>query len=149
MGNKKRPMPPSSPASPQQEAYLHGLRVHHRRVIYARLGLLVGFFALWELAAFLGWIDPFIASSPSRMMRTLYDLVAQGQLWHHLYTTPVSYTHLGTGAGHGHRAGAQVHRAGRGRGRYGEYLCRDGRGHALADAMSAGYPAAVNPWMGR
>lgn len=87
MGNKKRPMPPSSPASPQQEAYLHGLRVHHRRVIYARLGLLAGFFALWELAAFLGWIDPFIASSPSRMMRTLYDLVAQGQLWHHLYTT--------------------------------------------------------------
>ncbi|XAY15404.1 ABC transporter permease [Bengtsoniella intestinalis] len=64
-----------------------------------RIFLLVGFFALWELAAQMGWIEDFIFSSPSRISATLVSLAQSGDLWLHVSTsvweTIVGFT-LGT-----------------------------------------------------
>lgn len=67
-----------------------------------RAALLVGFFLLWELAARLGWIDPFIFSSPCRIWATLLRMGRSGELLLHTGTsvleTVVGFT-LGTLAG--------------------------------------------------
>ena len=52
-----------------------------------RVLLLALFFILWEAAARLGWIDPFIVSCPSRVWRTLCNLWDTGELWLHLGTS--------------------------------------------------------------
>lgn len=73
-----------------------------RRVRLAQILLLVGFFLLWEGAARLGWIDPFIVSSPSRVWETLGNLLRTGELWLHLGTSlweTVAGFLLGTAAG--------------------------------------------------
>ena len=56
-------------------------------VISARILILVIFFALWELLASCGIIDSFLSSSPSRIVKTLKDLLSTGELWKHIGTT--------------------------------------------------------------
>ena len=53
----------------------------------ARIGLLLAFFALWEVAARLGWVDAFIVSSPGRVLNTTVNLYDTGELWLHLGTS--------------------------------------------------------------
>ena len=53
----------------------------------ARIGVLIAFFGLWELGAVLGWFDPFILSSPSRVWATIARLYASHELWMHIGTT--------------------------------------------------------------
>ena len=53
----------------------------------ARILLLILLFLLWEAAARLGWIDPFIVSSPGRIWETLCNLYQSGELWLHLGTS--------------------------------------------------------------
>ena len=52
-----------------------------------RILIFVVFFALWEIAADLGWIDDFIFSSPSRMFRCMLSMAADGSLYGHLSIT--------------------------------------------------------------
>lgn len=88
--------------SVQRQAYLRK-RKHMKYLVWiARALLLVIFFALWELAARLGWIDAFILSSPSRIATTLVGLYRSGDLWLHLGTScleTVAGFVLGTVAG--------------------------------------------------
>lgn len=49
-----------------------------------QLLLLVGFLLLWELAGQRGWIDEFIFSRPSRVVKTLLQLWNTGDLLRHL-----------------------------------------------------------------
>ena len=63
------------------------LRLLKRRkifVIVTQVGVLLLLLALWELAATLGWIDSFIMSSPSRIWKTLTELIVGGTLWRHM-----------------------------------------------------------------
>lgn len=70
--------------SAERLRYLRG-RAHTRTAVRVlRAALLVGFFALWEIAARLGWIDSFIMSSPSRMLGTLQSLYTSGELFYHI-----------------------------------------------------------------
>ena len=73
--------------SPQRAAYLRGELRRKRAVTALRLGLLLAFFVLWELAARLGLVDAFIMSSPSRMWATFLSLFQSGELWLHLGTS--------------------------------------------------------------
>ena len=60
-------------------------RVRSRRaVLAAQILLLVFLFILWELAARCKWIDAFITSSPSRILKTFENLYASGDLFRHL-----------------------------------------------------------------
>ena len=68
-------------------AYLKALRRKNRLVVLARIGVLILFLLLWELGAALRWFDPFILSSPSRVIAAIGRLVRDGSLWVHVGTT--------------------------------------------------------------
>ena len=73
--------------SPQRVAYLRARRRRQTAVRTAQAALLLAFLALWELAAALEWIDPFIFSCPSRVAETLANLWRSGDLWLHVGTS--------------------------------------------------------------
>lgn len=85
--------------SEQQLAYLRRLRLRKALILYTQVFILVFFFAIWEIAARLGWIDPFIFSQPSRMFISMLEMIKNGTLWMHigitLYETVVGFL-LGT-----------------------------------------------------
>lgn len=56
--------------------------VHFTRIIL--LFLIVG---LWELSARKNWVDPFITSSPSRIVKMTITLFENGTLFTHIWTT--------------------------------------------------------------
>ena len=94
MRNEDRPK-----HSPEHQAYLAGVRRGDRTVTFFRYFILLAFLCLWELAARMGWIDPFIASSPLRVWDTLMRLYGSNELFGHiavtLYETVVGFI-LGT-----------------------------------------------------
>ena len=67
--------------------YLVRQRRARRAVRFGQIAVLLGFFGLWELGAALGWFDPFILSSPSRVWATIVRLYASNDLWLHIGTT--------------------------------------------------------------
>lgn len=85
-----------------RQAYLRGVRRRGRFVTFVRYAILAGVIALWELAAQLGWIDPFITSCPSRVAATIARLAADGELLLHvgvtLFETVAGFL-IGTAAG--------------------------------------------------
>lgn len=85
--------------SHQRLAYLRAMRRERVTIRVLRWLLLIVFLVLWEVSARLGWIDAFIMSSPSRVLKTLSGLYQSGDLWLHLGTscleTVVGFT-LGT-----------------------------------------------------
>jgi NitT/TauT family transport system permease protein len=80
---------PTIPVSLAQEAYMTARGRRERLIKLTQIGLLVLFIALWEVAAQMKWIDSFLLSSPSRVVATLANLVATGDLFEHLGTTLV------------------------------------------------------------
>ena len=56
-------------------------------VHFFRILLLICLLGLWELSASLNWIDPFITSSPSRIVRQTIELFESGSLFLHIGTT--------------------------------------------------------------
>ena len=82
--------------------YLRRVRRDARIVVLSRIALLFGFLFLWELGADLRWFDPFILSSPSRVIAAIVRLHTDGSLWLHIGTTlfeTVLGFLLGTGLG--------------------------------------------------
>lgn len=67
--------------------YLKKNRRNTVLVNVARVGLLVIILAVWELFAQFNVIDPFITSSPSRVLRTIGDLYRDGTLFYHVGVT--------------------------------------------------------------
>lgn len=67
--------------------YLRDLNHEHRKVMLLRVSLLLLIIGLWEAAAALQWIDPFIMSSPSRIVRTIGSLYNDGVLFMHIGVT--------------------------------------------------------------
>ncbi len=78
-------VPPA--ASDAQRAYMRGLARRRTWVSAARWGILFLFLAAWEVAAALGYIDSFLLSSPSRMVRAALQLLREGTLMRHIGTT--------------------------------------------------------------
>ena len=70
--------------SPERAAYLRCKKRNKICIRMAQVLLLVGFFAIWELAAKMNWIDSFLISCPSRMWQTIRDLWTSGDLLLHL-----------------------------------------------------------------
>ncbi len=82
--------------------YLARLKRKKWFVTCMRYAILIAFIVLWEAAAELKWIDPFITSSPSRLVRSIWALYQNGELFLHigvtLYETIVGFV-LGTVVG--------------------------------------------------
>ncbi len=54
---------------------------------FARVFLLIAIIGIWEIVARLNIVDPFITSSPSRIIKQTIDLYNSGSLFKHILTT--------------------------------------------------------------
>lgn len=70
-----------------QEEFMRRYRRQKKRVIFYRILILVLFFALWEGATRIQWIDPFIFSSPVRLVRAFIELLPGGAIFMHIGIT--------------------------------------------------------------
>lgn len=73
--------------TPEHRSYLQGVRKKSVAVNIMRFAILFFFLALWEMSAQFAWINPFITSSPSRIIKTIAELYRNGSLLHHVGTT--------------------------------------------------------------
>ena len=73
--------------SAEHLAYLKKERRGKIFVILARIGLLILLLGMWELVATIGIVDPFISSSPSRVIKTIAELYQGGSLFYHIAVT--------------------------------------------------------------
>lgn len=71
----------------EHELYVKSVNRRKRLIVMTRIFILVAFFALWEIAGNLGWIDPFLTSTPSRMWKSLIKLYVEGTLFKHIWIT--------------------------------------------------------------
>ena len=78
---------PEPTVSPQRQQYLRKRRRQAVLIQCLRIALLMGLLIAWEIAARMGVVDPFIVSSPSRVVATLGNLYRSGDLWLHLGTS--------------------------------------------------------------
>ena len=74
-----------------------------RAVSFSRIIILIAIFSMWEIAAHFQWIDSFIMSQPSRIIRTIINLYRDRSIFLHtgitIYETIVGFlagTILGT-----------------------------------------------------
>lgn len=70
----------------QKEFILSHIR-QKRKVRFFQTGIFILFLAAWEIAARTGGIDPFVFSSPSRMVACFADLSADGSIYYHIGVT--------------------------------------------------------------
>ena len=81
--------------SAAQKAYVRKHILQNRRIRIYQIIILIGFIAFWEISSHLGIIDPFIFSSPSRVVKTIKEMAADGSLFYHvgitLFETLVSF----------------------------------------------------------
>jgi NitT/TauT family transport system permease protein len=66
------------------------LKNHYRRLRNIRIIqvlIIIGFIALWEITTYLGILDSFIFSSPSRISRTFIHMVRDGSIFYHMGIT--------------------------------------------------------------
>lgn len=68
-------------------AYLKSVKKRNIIITVTRLIILVAFFALWEVAGDYKWIDPFLTSTPSRMVKSLVKIYNEGTLFKHIFVT--------------------------------------------------------------
>ena len=76
-----------STISAQHLLYLKKIRRNKIIVHAVRASILIAVIGLWELCARVGVFDPFITSSPSRVVKTIADLAAAGTLFYHIGIT--------------------------------------------------------------
>lgn len=60
--------------------------------------IVLSLIGIWEIGAHCQWIDPFIASQPSKVIQTIIELYQSGKLWTHIGTT-IGETIIGFVAG--------------------------------------------------
>lgn len=70
----------------QKEFILSHIR-QKRKVRFLQISIFILFLAVWEIATRTGGIDPFVFSSPSRMITCFVDLSADGSIYYHIGIT--------------------------------------------------------------
>ncbi|MVX67052.1 ABC transporter permease subunit [Clostridium chromiireducens] len=73
--------------SKEHEEYLRKIKSTKRRIVITRILILVIFIALWQIAANQKWIDPFLTSSPARVIKSFVSLYEDGSLFKHIGVT--------------------------------------------------------------
>lgn len=69
--------------SKEHQEFLQKHKIRKASIAISQLTLLILFFVLWELAAHLKWIDPFIMSQPTRVLKTIANLTSDGSIFMH------------------------------------------------------------------
>ena len=70
-----------------QKKYLHKLRLDKIKVIICQIFFIVAFLFLWEYLVNKGIISSFIYSSPSRVIKTIKELIESHNFFNHIYIT--------------------------------------------------------------
>lgn len=73
--------------SEEHEEYLRSVKRRKRNITLTRILILVSFFALWEILGNLRVIDPFLTSTPSRMVKSFIKIYNEGTMVSHIMTT--------------------------------------------------------------
>ena len=73
--------------SKARKQYLKRQRNDKIIVFTCQIAIFLAFLGIWQLFSDLEIIDPFFFSSPSRIVVTILDLAAQGNLWIHIWTS--------------------------------------------------------------
>ncbi|GAB6167578.1 ABC transporter permease [Clostridium carnis] len=73
--------------SREHDIYLKNVKKNKVKLAFFRISILVIFIALWEIAANLKWVDPFLTSSPSRMFQSFMSFVNDGTILRHIWVT--------------------------------------------------------------
>jgi NitT/TauT family transport system permease protein len=84
--------------SDRHARFLRSLRLRRIAVVVVQLAVLAAFLALWQIAAMLRWIDPFITSQPSAILQKLFELADDGSLGYNVSVTVIE-TLVGFGVG--------------------------------------------------
>lgn len=71
----------------EHDQFLIDIKKQNIKIQFARMIILVAFFLIWEAAANLSLIDPFITSQPTAVLKTLGTLHHSGELYRHLLIT--------------------------------------------------------------
>jgi NitT/TauT family transport system permease protein len=74
-------------ASPEYRRYLAGLNRERLLVRLWQLAIVVGFLILWQIAPRAGWVNPMLTSYPSQVLSTLTELVKNGSIFVHTWST--------------------------------------------------------------
>lgn len=70
-----------------QTEFIRKYTRHKQLVTLYRILIFIAIFALWEIAAFFKWLDPFIFSSPTRMALAFMSLTKDGEIFAHIGIT--------------------------------------------------------------
>ena len=73
--------------SNERKVYLKKQKYNKIFVISMRVLIFFLFFAIWQLLASLNVINVFVFSSPLKILQTLGELIASGNLFYHIYIT--------------------------------------------------------------
>lgn len=73
--------------SVEHSLYIKKLKTKKNTIKLFQLIIFISFFALWEIAARLKWIDPFIFSQPTRILSTIITMSKDGSLFLHIGVT--------------------------------------------------------------
>ena len=73
--------------SSEHSLYLKSVKSHKMKITISRILILIIFIALWQIAADLKWIDPFLTSSPIRVVESCIGLYEDGTLFEHIWIT--------------------------------------------------------------
>ena len=73
--------------SPEHGDFLKKERLYGFTVSLTQAAILLVFLATWEASSRLGWIDPLLFSSPSRIWATFWEMLWQGNLHQHIGAT--------------------------------------------------------------
>jgi NitT/TauT family transport system permease protein len=71
----------------EHKEYLRKEKNRKRNIHMTQAAILIIFFVLWELAATLKWIDPFLVSQPSKMFSIMLKLIADGNFFNNIFVT--------------------------------------------------------------
>lgn len=73
--------------SEKQKEFIRSYIRRSRKVRFLQAGIFILLVAAWELATRIGFIDPFIFSSPTRMVSCFVSLSADGSIFYHIGVT--------------------------------------------------------------
>lgn len=71
----------------EHELYLKKIKRDKIKITIYRITILIVFIALWEVLADFKIIDPFLTSSPSRIVKSFVSFLEQGTIWNHILIT--------------------------------------------------------------
>jgi NitT/TauT family transport system permease protein len=79
--NKKKDQP--SEISAMHQKFLRDYKKNKVKIRIAQWTIFVTFLILWEFSSWIGWLNSFIFSSPSRVIKTIVTMAKDGSLFYH------------------------------------------------------------------